>query len=274
MRISLSVLAQRINQLSCFIRDQGLKAPSMDAEDFNTMKGVFETIGLEFEDTNWTQGPSARSETGLDNSYTVLDDSMASDDTTGDRDRDRANGLQTPQPTVNEPVSLGLSPAPPAVENHISSPNVASALLALADTSWRPPTEPPPPVASDDEEDDEDEVTNQLSCRLGKLQLTQGGQLRYFGSTSNFTLLDVLVGVAPSSPVSSSQQNTQEILDSADLGLEVDESLERHLPQLYFTWHDPSMHAVSEDVFWRSRAQEKYQGTDTPYYSRSLSDAM
>ncbi|KAL2847792.1 fungal-specific transcription factor domain-containing protein [Aspergillus pseudoustus] len=294
LRISLSVLAQRINQLSCFIQDQGIEVPSMDADDFNTIKSVFETIELKFEDVNGTRG--ARSETEMDGSYIVLEGPLSSDDIT----EESGNGLQTPQPTINEPtatveeilepVNLGLDSAPERtdphgltmssvpVENSISSPNVASALLELADTSWRqhvpiePHHEPAPlPVASDEEE--EDEVTNQLSCRLGKLQVTQGGQLRYFGSTSNFTLLDVLVDVAPSSPVSI-QRNTQEILDNAELGLDVEEPFEKHLLQLYFTWHDPSLHAVGEDVFWRSRGQKRYEGVDTPYFSRALSDAM
>jgi len=266
----------------------------MNSEDFNTIRSVSETIELKFEDVNGAR--QASSETEVDSRYTVLEGPLASDDIA----EERGNGLQTPQPTVNEtsvsvqeilePVNLeldagpqrsghhGLAISPVPIENQISSPNVASVLLELADTSWRqqapiePHHEPAPlPEASDEEE--EDEVTNQLSCRLGKLQVMQGGQLRYFGSTSNFTLLDVLVDVAPSSPVSI-QRNTQEILDNAELGLEVEESFEKHLLQLYFTWHDPSMHAVSEEVFWRSRAQKKYDGVDTPYYSRALSDAM
>ncbi|KAL3458350.1 fungal-specific transcription factor domain-containing protein [Aspergillus heterothallicus] len=298
LRISLSVLAQRINQLSCCIQDHGLEVPSMNTEDFNMVKSVFETIELKFQDVNGSRGArsTTRSETELDSSYTVLDRALASDTSPGNKD----HGLQTPQPTIREPtvsveeilepVNLGLEavrgpphinePAisPPPIANEISSPNVASALLELADTSWRnhvpaeAPQEPAPLAAISDEEE-EDEVTNQLSCRLGKLQVTQGGQLRYFGSTSNFTLLDVLVDVAPSSPVSI-QRNTQEILDNADLGLDIEESFEKHLLQLYFTWHDPSMHAVSEDVFWRSRTQKKYEGVDTPYYSRALLDAM
>jgi hypothetical protein len=86
-------------------------------------------------------------------------------------------------------------------------------------------------------------------------------------------LLDVLVEVAPASPVSITR-GTQETLENAGLALDVDETFEKHLLQLYFTWHDPCMHAVSEDVFWRSRAQKMYDGVDTPYYSRALSDAM
>jgi hypothetical protein len=268
----------------------------MGERDFKTMKDVFETVELKFEDINGTG--KATSRPAIDASYGALEAALASQ--SHELPETGVIGLQTPQPTIHEPtlnvgemlepVSLGLDAAQPIsqdtgtsastapVENNISSPNVASALLELADPGWRhpPPVEPPheaAPLVGTSDEEEEDEVTNQLSCRLGKLQVTHGGQLRYFGSTSNFTLLDVLVEVAPASPVSITR-GTQETLENAGLALDVDEPFEKHLLQLYFTWHDPCMHAVSEDVFWRSRAQKMYEGVDTPYYSRALSDAM
>ncbi|KAL2855687.1 fungal-specific transcription factor domain-containing protein [Aspergillus pseudodeflectus] len=296
LRITIGVLAQRINQLSRCIQEQGLEVPSMSERDFKTMKDVFETVELKFEDINGTRRATSRP--AIDASYAGLEAALASQ--SHELPETEVIGLQTPQPTIREqmlnvgemlePVSLGLNAAQPIsqgtgtsastapVGNNISSPNVASALLELADPSWRhpPPVEPPheaAPLVGTSDEEEEDEVTNQLSCRLGKLQVTHGGQLRYYGSTSNFTLLDVLVEVAPTSPVSITR-GTQETLENAGLALDVDEPFEKHLLQLYFTWHDPCMHAVSEDVFWRSRAQKMYEGLDTPYYSRALSDAM
>jgi hypothetical protein len=269
----------------------------MTERDFKTMKDVFETIELKFEDVNGTRKVTSvkSSETVINTTYSGLEGVFASHELpeTG------AIGLQTPQPTIQEqtangggalePGSLGLGAQPTshdngaststaAVGNSMSSPNVASALLELADPGWRhpPPIEAPhegAPLVGTSDEEEEDEVTNQLSCRLGKLQVTHGGQLRYFGSTSNFTLLDVLVEVAPASPISITR-GTQETLENAGLALDVDETFEKHLLQLYFTWHDPCMHAMSEDVFWRSRAQKMHEGVDTPYYSRALSDAM
>ncbi|KAL3447658.1 fungal-specific transcription factor domain-containing protein [Aspergillus insuetus] len=300
LRITISVLAQRINQLSCFIQEQGLEVPYMSERDFKTIKDVFETIELKFEDVNGTRkASSATSETVIDTSYNGLEGAL--EPHSHEIPETGMIGLQTPQPTIHEqtvnvgemlePVSLGYeaaqrplddengtSKSTAPVDNGISSPNVASALLELADATWRhpPPVQPPHetgPLVGTSDEEEEDEVTNQLSCRLGKLQVTHGGQLRYFGSTSNFTLLDVLVDVAPSSPVSITR-GTQDTLEHAGLALNVDETFEKHLLQLYFTWHDPCMHAVSEDVFWRSRAQKIYDGADTPYYSRALSDAM
>lgn len=167
------------------------------------------------------------------------------------------------------------SPEPVADE----SQNIVSTLIELDDaghfqTAPRAPvTETDPSDGNEEEEEEEDEVTNQLSCRLGKLQVTHDGQLRYFGSTSNFTLLDILVDIAPSTPASI-QKSTQETLDNADLGSTVDESFEKHILQLYFAWHDPCLHVVSEEIFWRSRTRKIHDGVDTPYYSRALVDAM
>lgn len=92
----------------------------------------------------------------------------------------------------------------------------------------------PLPANDSEEYEEEDEVTNQLSCRLGKLQVTNDGQLRYFGSTSNFTLLDILVDITPSDR-KPFQRGTQDVLESSGLDLNVDEAFERNLLQLYFT---------------------------------------
>lgn len=119
----------------------------------------------------------------------------------------------------------------------------------------------------------DDEVTTQLSCRLGKLQFTQDGQLRYFGSTSNLHLLDVLVSVTLPAP-KIAEKETREILENARLNADIDEIFEKHLIELYFTWQDPSLHLVDCDKFWKARAQHIYDGLVSPYYSRSLGDAM
>lgn len=132
-------------------------------------------------------------------------------------------------------------------------------------------SKPQDPDLSDTESDDE--VTNQLSCRLGKLQFTQDGQLRYFGSTSSLHLLDVLVSVTLPAP-KIAERETQEILENARLNADIDQSFEKHLLELYFSWQDPSLHLVDYDRFWEARAQHHFDGLVSPYYSRSLADAM
>ena len=121
--------------------------------------------------------------------------------------------------------------------------------------------------------DADDEFTNQLSWRFGRLQLTQDGQLQYFGSTSNLTLLDALVGVNFSS-LNNTQKDTREILENANLDIDVDEVLEQHLLELYFAWQNPPLYLVDYNLFWEARQQNRHDGIVSSYYSRSLVDAM
>lgn len=312
----ISVLAKRIDQLSRYIQDQGLELPQMEEADYLTIKSVFETIELTFEDAPCISGEKAtETRTSASASCSGLEDALTSDSRSRDKgalDDNAIVGLQTPlatapnEGTVNfqnflQPAGpLGLESAHPGTpedcsQSHShntgihmfsapapldSSPDVASALLELADAGLHHSTAPngrgnesSPLPENHDEEEEEDEVTNQLSCRLGKLQVTHDGQLRYFGSTSNLTLLDILVDIAPSDH-KPFQRGAQDVLENVGLELNVDDTFKKHLLQLYFTWHDPCLHTLNEDIFWRSRAQKRYDGVDTPYYSRALSDAM
>lgn len=144
---------------------------------------------------------------------------------------------------------------------------------ACSSDSTEPGPQPQPNPPHKTGEDEEDEVTSQLSCRSGRLQVMHDGQLRYYGSTSNLNLLDILVGVTP--PCSTNaQKGAHEVLKSAELDAPVDETFEQHLLKLYFTWQDPCLHVVDEQVFWRSRAQNLDDDLDTPYYSFTLVNAM
>ncbi|GIC94512.1 MFS transporter/fungal specific transcription factor domain-containing protein [Aspergillus udagawae] len=283
----------------------------MDENDYQTIKGVFESIGLRHEDlTNGDQtAPIAKpvAEASENRREVSSQSDSRSQDISG-TGNDTVMGLQPAltgtnrdearvahEPVLHVSLELGSthletsehlsvhsydagSPQPPTTVPDDASPNATSALLELADSGpyhsapnvTANGNVPPPEIS---EEEDDDEVTNQLSCRLGRLQVTHDGQLRYFGSTSNLTLLDVLVGVAPSG-LTSTQRETQQIIENAELSLPVDEEFEQHLLQLYFTWQDPCLHVVSEEIFWRSRAQKKRGGLTAPCYSHALSDAM
>ncbi|KAB8239029.1 Zn(II)2Cys6 transcription factor [Aspergillus alliaceus] len=310
LRVTIHVLAQRINRLSRYIQDQGLQVPQMEESDYLTIKDIFETIELKLDDAPCNDRDKDTEMAAASVSHGGFEDALIPENhSRGDGTFDLQAPLtgaagagtvdaqellppvgsselhsahsRTPEDTSQlhyYGTGMNISSAP-ALDD--SSPNAASALLELADAGLYHSTAPigrgeesaPHPENNADEEE-EDEVTNQLSCRLGKLQVTHDGRLRYFGSTSNFTLLDILVDAAPSCQISS-QRATQDMLEDAGLGLKVDESLETHLLQLYFTWHGPCLHAVDEEIFWRSRAQKSNNdGVDSPYYSRTLSDAM
>jgi hypothetical protein len=121
--------------------------------------------------------------------------------------------------------------------------------------------------------DADDEFTNQLSWRLGRLQLTQDGQLQYFSSTSNLTLLDglVIVNIPTSNNV---QKDTQEVLENMDLNITVDKTLEHHLLALYFAWQNPSLYLIDYKVSWKTRQQNNTDSLLSSYSSPALVDAM
>ncbi|KAJ6071131.1 hypothetical protein N7499_009145 [Penicillium canescens] len=138
------------------------------------------------------------------------------------------------------------------------------------------PTQPRPneiPISGLPETDSDDEVVEQLSYRLGRVQVTHDGQLRYFGSTSNLTLLDALVSIG--NPNSTSvQKDMQDTLENLKLDMQVEEAFEKHLLELYFAWQDPCLHVVNIEAFWKARLQNRYEDSNSQYYSRSLCDAM
>jgi hypothetical protein len=50
--------------------------------------------------------------------------------------------------------------------------------------------------------------------------------------------------------------------------------LQTHLAKLYFTWEDPAIHVIDEDVFFEEKEQWLRDNRSTPYYSETLNNAM
>jgi len=119
-----------------------------------------------------------------------------------------------------------------------------------------------------------DELVDQLSDRVGTLHIRPGGHIRFYGSTSNFNLLE-----SPATDVGMNvhwtiRNDGAEHLDRLGLNKKVPAEIEHHLMELYFTWQDPSFHVVDRNMFdeakviWRDRMEE------TSYYSEALRNAM
>ncbi|PYI35654.1 hypothetical protein BP00DRAFT_477712 [Aspergillus indologenus CBS 114.80] len=302
VRVSFGVLAKRINQLVSYIEGQGFEIPGMDESDSLMIESIFDALGMQCyglttgKDTSTPLRHIDVAKPGEDgllspgaippHHYNAV--AASSSPSTG-ADPPETLGAQSLVSSVAQPVQ-GVSGKSSTALNgdkktctslrsqrdelpNTTIPRVSAASACSPDpTETRPQPQPTPPP-HDLEEHEEDEVTNQLSCRLGRLQVMHDGQLRYYGSTSNLNLLDILVGVAP--PCSpNAQKGAHEVLKSAELDVPVDESFEEHLLKLYFTWQDPCLHAVDEQVFWRSRAQNLYDDLDTPYYSHTLVNVM
>lgn len=119
-----------------------------------------------------------------------------------------------------------------------------------------------------------DELVDQLSDRVGTLHIKPGGHIRFYGSTSNFNLLET-----PASDVNMNVHRTIrndgiELLDRLGVNKEVPAELEDHLMNLYFTWQDPSFHAVDRKMFDEAKVIWCDKGEDTAYYSEALRNAM
>jgi hypothetical protein len=135
-----------------------------------------------------------------------------------------------------------------------------------------PPT--PREDGSGEDEDNHSAVSNQLSARLGTLLLTSCGESHYYGSTSNFNLVPhKSIETGRQQPYYSSQQ-AQERLRLCELDPPIATELVNHLLNLYFTWHDPSLHVVDWDLFTKDRSRFESGEADTAFFSPILINAM
>ena len=116
----------------------------------------------------------------------------------------------------------------------------------------------------------EDILLDQLSGRLGSLQIAEDGQLRFYGATSNLHILHNGPLSLSRSRFRSPSEEGADLLRGAGVGHFVDPSIEEHLLKLYFTWEEPSIHVVEETVFWRERANCRAAGQFSSLYSEVM----
>ncbi|KAG4260928.1 hypothetical protein FPRO03_02751 [Fusarium proliferatum] len=88
-----------------------------------------------------------------------------------------------------------------------------------------------------------------ISDRLGALNIGEDGQIHYFGSRSNFSLLR-------NSPVASStvssrdlQKQAADTLDQLNLRVEVSDELRNHLLDLFWSWQNTWQYLVVKELF-------------------------
>ncbi|OAA63461.1 Transcription factor [Niveomyces insectorum RCEF 264] len=134
-----------------------------------------------------------------------------------------------------------------------------------------------PPLEVDDGIDSSEsviELVDQLSDRAGTLYIRPGGHIRFYGSTSNFNLLET-----PAINVSMNVHRTirndgSELLDRLGINKEVPPEIENHLMNLYFTWQDASFHVVDRTMFDEAKVVWRDKLEDTSYYSEALRNAI
>lgn len=128
---------------------------------------------------------------------------------------------------------------------------------------------------SGEEDEAENDVIEQLSHRIGTLKIAGDGHLRFYGATSNLNLVDVSATQQRQRPDARTvRHDGQDILNHLRVGQPVDQALEDHLVELYFTWQNPSIYVVDKEMFMTARSKWRNENDDTPFYSEVLTNAM
>ncbi|KAL4933744.1 transcription factor domain-containing protein [Aspergillus undulatus] len=128
---------------------------------------------------------------------------------------------------------------------------------------------------SGEEDEAEKDVIEQISHRIGTLKIAGDGHLRFFGATSNLNLVDVSATQQRQRPDARTvRHDGQDILNHLRVGQLVDQTLEDHLLELYFTWQNCSTYVVDKEMYYTARRNWREEFDDTPFYSEVLTNAM
>ncbi|OQV08084.1 Fungal Zn2-Cys6 binuclear cluster domain-containing protein isoform 3 [Cladophialophora immunda] len=129
-------------------------------------------------------------------------------------------------------------------------------------------------AASSSEDEHDDGIIEQLSTRLGELLISDAGELKYYGPTSNLTLTEG--GLLRESRLSFTNQPKEAIakLERDGLGQNLEPGLLDELIDLYFTWQDPSCHVVDKPIFYEEREACKDGARESPLYSAALENVI
>lgn len=119
-----------------------------------------------------------------------------------------------------------------------------------------------------------EKLADRLSDRVGTIHVRPGGHIRFYGSTSNFSLLETPPGDVGMNVHWTVRNDGIEHLHRLGLDKKVPSELEGHLMNLYFTWQDPSFHVVDRKIFEGAQEVWHSQMEDTACYSEALRNAM
>lgn len=129
--------------------------------------------------------------------------------------------------------------------------------------------------SGDEEDEAEKDVIDQISHRIGTLKIAGDGHLRFYGATSNLNLVDVSAAQQRQRPDARTvRHDGQDILNHLRVGQPVDQELEDHLVELYFTWQNTSTYVVDKEMYMIARTKWREEYDDTPFYSEVLTNAM
>ena len=128
--------------------------------------------------------------------------------------------------------------------------------------------------ASSSEDEHDNEIIEQLSTRLGDLLISDTGELRYYGPTSNLTLTEGGIPREHRPSVTSRSKEAFARLEQDGIRHDPNVELCDQLIDLYFTWQDPSCHIVDRDIFYKERDLCKDTERESSLYSAALENVM
>ncbi|KAL5003089.1 fungal-specific transcription factor domain-containing protein [Aspergillus recurvatus] len=306
LRVAIELLSSRLNQLCIFIRENGLQPPPMSQEKDTALRKVLEMLGLAEMNSSLVQqvgktlpkmpnplpafGSSPTDDLERTEPDALFMDSRHSQDisTLPTAAEDGAPNpplyqvLPQIQSNSNSDWNQELDMDPCVIP---ASPKTHS-FLTETTTRGPPPAAleeisgPFEPIIADDDQSlveessrraDIEGLIDELSDRVGTLQVGPGGQTQFYGPTSTFNLADMLA--TANFGTNTAQSHALDCLSQSESYKAVPPALEEHLTNLYFSWQDPSFHVVDRKMY--NEAKEKsYAMGDTPYYSESLRNAM
>lgn len=310
LKVAVELLSGRIQQLSQFISDHSLEAPLMDAEQYDVLLRVlkYQRIPLSSLDevlrqdtSSGSDGPAAEVISGGEAAFQPTDAMNATDWGEGFSLQFTSPGSDfataavadetTPCSGDGDPLgSSGVLPMPSSGRDWVQAvldhdqlyPFQADGTTEMPQASPQSVLSGQPTTAIDDSaqyknpygdsDDNTEALIDQLSLRVGSLQIRPGGHARYYGPTSNFNLIRELVP-------NSADLNRTSLTDSREhlirlgLGKQVPEGLEDHLVNLYFCWQNPALRVVDRDTYEAAKTKTGFW-KDSRYYSESLRNAM
>lgn len=125
------------------------------------------------------------------------------------------------------------------------------------------------------EYEDHAEVTNQILDRMGGLIVSKDGQWRFYGATSNLHLARSRSDFGSATKgISQQMSQNEERLKVFGVAQAVEPVLVQQLLDLYFSWHNASLHIVDHDAFQRGRDLYMRECKSSTFYSEFLVNAM
>jgi hypothetical protein len=118
-----------------------------------------------------------------------------------------------------------------------------------------------------------DDITTQIVSRLGRLQIAEDGQPRYFGATSNLHILHNGPSTLFPPNIRNLSEDGEAAVVQAGLQWQEDVDYEDYLISLFFSWHNEFMWIVDKAIFLRERERVRH-GEFSDLYSPTLVNSM